>query len=290
MSGTSDTTSTWADSWATSQQALMKLMFPVSAPAAPDVAVAQGPLQEQFAELRDTWQESIEKWTELAGQGPKAAAITPEALRELFTPARWGGNAGGPFDAGLRQVLEGPKYALLFDLDRKLLTLKQLASQRDTDVAAFHAIMAKAWNTAFERFSSSALSAKVQAPATWRGMADRWLAVLNDTLIEVQRSETFVEAQRKMLRSASDYRLQEQEIAEAWCEAFHIPTRTEMDEMQRTVTELRRQLRALQRAGGQAPAVDPALLLQPRQPKPPKSPKSPKKGVATTKSRAAVRS
>ena len=51
-----------------------------------------------------------------------------------------------------------------------------------------------------------------------------------------------------MLRSASDYRLQERKIAEAWCEACHIPTRTEMDEMQRTVTELRRELRALQRA------------------------------------------
>ena len=51
-----------------------------------------------------------------------------------------------------------------------------------------------------------------------------------------------------MLRSASDYRLQERKLAEAWCEASHMPTRTEVDELQRTVTELRRQLRALQRA------------------------------------------
>ncbi len=274
----SDATSTWVDSWATSQQALMKFMFPVQAPGVSGAMDTQGPMQEQFAELRDTWQESIEKWTELAKQGPKAAPITPEALRELFTPARWSGNGGGSFDAGLRQVLEGPKYALLFDLDRKLLALKQLASQRDRDVAAFHAILLTAWNTAFERFSSSVASTKVQAPATWRGMADRWLAVLNDTLIEVQRSDTFVEAQRKMLRSASDYRLQEQKIAEAWCEAFHVPTRTEMDEMQRTVTELRRQLRALQRAGGPRPAVNQAPASQP------------KKRVAATKSRASVRS
>jgi hypothetical protein len=61
------------------------------------------------------------------------------------------------------------------------------------------------------------------------------------------RSDEFVEAQSKMLRSASDYRLQERKIAEAWCDAIHIPTRSEMDEVQRTVTELRRQLRALQR-------------------------------------------
>ncbi len=112
----------------------------------------------------------------------------------------------------------------------------------------------------FERFSSSVASTKVQAPPTWRDIADRWLAVVNDTLIEAQRSEAFVEAQRKMLRSASDHRLQERKIAEAWCEAFHVPTRTEMDEMQRTVIELRRQLRALQRASGPRP---PAAAMRP---------------------------
>ncbi len=263
----SDATGTWADSWATSQQALMKVMFPVQAPGASGTMDSQGPLQEQFSDLRDTWKESIEKWTELVKQGPKAAAFTPEALRELFTPARWSGTGIGSFDAGLRQVLEGPKYAVLFDLDRKLLSLKQLASQRDKDVAAFHAIMVKAWGTAFERFSSSVTSASSQEPATWRGMANRWLAVVNDTLIEAQRSEAFVEAQRKMLRSASDYRLQEQKIAEAWCEALHVPTRTEMDEIQRTVTELRRQLRALQRASAQPAASQPTKRVAAKKPR-----------------------
>jgi polyhydroxyalkanoate synthesis regulator phasin len=257
------TTATWADSWATSQQALIKTMFPVQPPGASGATNTQGPLQAQFAELRDTWQESIQKWTELVQQAPKAAPMTPGALRELFTPARWSGTGAGSFDAHLRQVLEGPKYAMLFDLDRKLLALQQLASQRDRDVAAFHAILIKAWNTAVERFSSSIPPTKSQATATWRGTADRWLAVVNDTLIEVQRSEAFVEAQRKMLRSASDYRLQERKIAEAWCEAFHVPTRTEMDEVQRTVTDLRRQLRALQRANGSSPLDNQTPASQP---------------------------
>jgi len=228
-------------------------MFPIQSPGASGATDTQGAMQEQFADLRDTWQESIEKWTELVKKGPKATPMTPETLRELFTPARWSGTGTGSFDAGLRQVLEGPKYALLFDLDRKLLVLKQLASQRDSDVAAFHAIMLKAWNTAFERFSAGGPST-TQEPASWRAMVDRWLAIVNDTLIEVQRSDAFVEAQRKMLRSASDYRLQERKIAEAWCDVFHIPTRTEMDEVQRTVTDVRRQLRALQRASGPKPA------------------------------------
>jgi len=271
-------TRSWADSWAVSQQALIKAMFPVEAPGALAETGTTGPLQGQFADLQETWRESIGKWTELVKQGAKAAPLTPEALRELFAPDRWSGTGTGAFDAGLRRVLEGPKCAMLFDLDRKLLALQQLASQRNRDIAAFHAILLKAWNTAFEHFSAIVVSTKVEAPATWRSMADRWLAVVNDTLIEAQRSEAFVEAQRKMLRSASDHRLQEQEIAEAWCEAFHVPTRTEMDEMQRAMTDLRRQVRALQRARAPMPAANHS------------PPPRPAKRVAATKPRASMRS
>jgi hypothetical protein len=251
-------TNTWADSWASSQQALMQAMFPVPTHGANDAANPKGVLEDQFAELRDTWTESMEKWTELVKQQPRGNSITPEALRALFAPGRWSGSGAGAFDAALRQVLEGPKYATLFDLDRQLLVLRQLAAKRDQDIASYQAVMHKGWNTAFQRFSSNRPKAKEDGPPTWRGMADRWLSVVNDTLIEVHRSEEFIEAQRKMLRSASDYRLQEQKIAEAWCVAFHIPTRTEMDETQKTVVELRRQLRHLQRAGGATPAVDEA--------------------------------
>ena len=51
-----------------------------------------------------------------------------------------------------------------------------------------------------------------------------------------------------MTRSSTEYRLAEREIAEAFCEMHHIPTRTEMDEMQKAVTELKRELRAVRRS------------------------------------------
>ena len=55
----------------------------------------------------------------------------------------------------------------------------------------------------------------------------------------MHRSEAFLEAQRTMTRSATEYRLQEREIAEAFCAMHHVPTRTEMDEVQREVYVLR---------------------------------------------------
>ena len=167
----------------------------------------------------------------------------------MFSPASWSGPGSGLMDTALQRVLEGPRYATLWDLDRKLLELQKLRLQRDKDVAAYQAVVQKAWNMAFERFRRP--SRPVRRPPsklTWRGLTDRWLAVANDTLIEVHRSDEFVDAQRRMLRAASDRHLQERRIAEAWCEAAHVPTRSEVDELQRTVIELRREVRLLRRA------------------------------------------
>ena len=65
-------------------------------------------------------------------------------------------------------------------------------------------------------------------------------------LVETHRTPEFLEAQRRLTRSGAECRLQEREIVEAFCEMQQTPTRTEMDEVQREVYELRRRLRALE--------------------------------------------
>ena len=74
-----------------------------------------------------------------------------------------------------------------------------------------------------------------------------WFSIANQTLLETHRSSEFLEAQRKLLRAAMDYRLQLRAVAEEFCETFQIPGRTEVDELARTVHELRREVRALKR-------------------------------------------
>lgn len=237
----------WADGWMALQQEFLKSMF--SAPGVPSSSGSaqktKQPIQAQFADLTETWKTSIEKWAAFAKDGAAPEAWTPTALREIFSPARWGGNGTGAFDAALQHVIEGPKYATLWDLDQKLVGLHHSMRKRDEAVLAYQAIVQRAWNTALERFMKTTNDG--EAPKTWRGLTDRWLKIANETLIEAYRSDEFVRAQARMLRTASDYRLQEREIAESWCEAYHVPTRTEVDEVQRTVTELRRQVRSLQR-------------------------------------------
>ena len=109
--------------------------------------------------------------------------------------------------------------------------------------------MQGAWSRAFERFTKQVNDPKAEPIKTGRQLLDLWLQTANGALVEMHRSKEFLEAQRRMTRSSTEYRLAEREIAEAFCEMHHIPTRTEMDEMQRIVTELRRELRAMNKQG-----------------------------------------
>src|SRR5206468_11112565 len=112
-----------------------------------------------------------------------------------------------------------------------------------------------AWNNALARFMKTLNDPKGEAITSGRQMLDAWLATANAALIEMHRSREFLEAQRKVTRSSTEYRLAEREIAEAFCEMHHIPTRTEMDEVQKTVTELRRELRGMRREAEVKPAT-----------------------------------
>ncbi len=224
-------------------------------------AASRSPLEAQYDELRAVWQDSLSKWTEFASGGMKPGALDPDAIRRLFSPDQWAGLGMGTMEEGLRRVLDGPRYATLWDMDRKMGELQRLALARDQAIARYQTIVARAWASASERFAASFIEPEAEAPATWRALTDRWLQVANATLIDVYRSDEFMATQRTMLRAASDYRLQERGIAEAYCEAAHIPTRTEMDDVQREVVELRRRLRTLTRASPRA--TTPAVVAKP---------------------------
>ncbi len=197
---------------------------------------------------------SMEEWAALAQEAwTQSGRFDADMLSKAFDPAEWR-RAGTRFDMGLEKLTEGPTYATLFDLDRKILNAQKLWIDRTRDIEHYYEVVQGAWNRAYERFLKS-VGAKEGPPIkSFRQVLDLWLATANTALIEMHRSKEFLDAQRRMTRSSTDYRLAEQSIAEAFCEIHHIPTRTEMDEMQRAVTELKREVRSLQRkAAGPEP-------------------------------------
>jgi polyhydroxyalkanoate synthesis regulator phasin len=200
--------------------------------------------------MSELMKRSMEDWASLAKDAwAKGGKFDPEAMKKLFDPAEWK-RAGSHFDMGLEKLTEGPTYATLWDLDKKMLNTQKLWVERARDVEQYWEVMQAAWNRALERFMKQVNDPKAEPIKSGRGMLDLWLATANASLVEMHRSKQFLEAQRRMTRSSTEYRLAEREIAEAFCEMHHIPTRTEMDEVQKVVTELRRELRAFKREAG----------------------------------------
>jgi hypothetical protein len=79
----------------------------------------------------------------------------------------------------------------------------------------------------------------------------------NTALLETQRSDKYLESQREILKASTQLRLAQQALAAFYSEMFGYPTRAELDDVHRTVTELRRELRALQRESATRKASKP---------------------------------
>jgi len=244
----------WLKYWTENQTSLFQALAEgkTAAPWMTPGEAPTGSLEDWTRQMSEFSRRSVESWTALAKQGwPMLTGSDADrsSLQQLFDPAVWSRTGAGRFDLALERLTEGPTYATLWDLDRKLLNAQKLWLKRSEDIAAYQAIVQAAWRRAIQRFVDALNDPKAPPLNSGREFLDLWIATANACLLEMHRSDEFLEAQRTMTRSATEYRLQEREIAEAFCAMHHIPTRTEMDEVQHAVYELRRELRALQRKG-----------------------------------------
>jgi len=204
--------------------------------------------QQQKIFAAPLWQSSVEQWASFAQKAMPQAGVTAESLKTLFDPSQWAQAGLGPLDAAIEHLVDGPSYATLWTLDRKILKAQKLRGEWAKDLAAYQILMHGAWNEAIKRFLMEINDAQGTPITSWRQLTDLWIKTANETLVATHRTPEFLEAQRRLTRSGVECRLQEREIAEAFCEMQQIPTRTEMDEVQREVYELRRRLRALEKS------------------------------------------
>jgi hypothetical protein len=259
----------WLKYWNENQKSL----FQAWAEGKPPPFAVQGEPPPGAEVMTELMKRSMQEWASLAKDAwTQGGRFDAESMKKLFDPAEWK-RAGSHFDIGLEKLTEGPSYATLWDLDKKMLNVQKLWVERARDVEQYWEVTQAAWNRALERFMAALNDSKAAPINSGRQMLDLWLATANDALVEMHRSREFLEAQRRMTRSSTEYRLGEREIAEAFCEMHHIPTRSEMDEMQRAVTELKRELRAMKRDWAPASARETKLAKTTGRPSPRRGPR-----------------
>jgi hypothetical protein len=176
--------------------------------------------------------------------GKSADGVTSDLLQKLLDPQAWL-SASGSMDQTLRRAIEGPKLADLGQLETRFLTLMKAWTETRTYTLEHSAHLLTAWAKA-----ASAFGAKLNEAAGARPLSSRsevvalWVEIANQHLFEVQRSAPFLETQRNLLRSSSALKRAQQELSEIYGEALGLPTRSEIDDLTRTVAELKREFRA----------------------------------------------
>jgi len=202
----------------------------------------------------DAFQKLMLAWKDLPSSvtsegGKSADRITTELLQKIFDPREWL-NATGYMDETVRRLSEGPKFADFGHIESKLVTLMgawgelRIASiEQQTHVLA-------AWTKAATEFATklNEAASKGTSLGSRSDIVAIWVEIANRHQLEMQAMPAYLENQRKLLRASSDLRLAQHELADLYGEVLGWPTRTEMDDLARMVSELRRELRAERRA------------------------------------------
>jgi class III poly(R)-hydroxyalkanoic acid synthase PhaE subunit len=180
-----------------------------------------------------------------------ASNPTVEAtFRKMLDPRSWMINTNEVDDV-LGRMAEGPRFADLWEIERRYARVLQAWMTVRRTGLEHNAVVLTAWTKAagdfIEEFSRAAnTDADVRLPDAKAAFAS-WTETANRQLLETQRSDPFLQTQAAMIRASTELRMAQQELVEHFGEQYGFPTRTELDDVHRTVTALRREVRALRR-------------------------------------------
>jgi hypothetical protein len=214
-------------------------------------AGASGDPASDAAAMADVWRSSMALGGVLTRSVPgmEGGGLANEMLTRMLNPmstALVGGNQVGDV---IRRMTEGPRLADVGGLERQMVELMDLYVAVQTATRAYETIVASAWTKASQRFaddiSQRARTGKGLRPG--KKALEVWMDIANQTLVETHRSAEFLTAQRELLRTGMDFLLAEREFVEKLVEPPGLPTRSEIDEVHRSVWELKRRIRELER-------------------------------------------
>jgi len=217
-------------------------------PAMPaDLSTGAGELAGASKSVMDLWAAATSVCAKLATSVPAGTGgdgIVEATFRKMVDPRTWMGGSG-ELDEALGRMAEGPRFADLWEAERRYAGVLQAWMNLRRRSLEHNAVTLEAWLQAGRRFTEQ-LAANTNAADAKAALA-LWVETANRELLETQRSERFLQTQAAMIRATTELRLAQQDLVEHFGKQYGFPTRTELDDVHRTVTELRRELREMKR-------------------------------------------
>lgn len=219
---------------------------------------AMGQANEAFGRLWSSALELSQTFTRNLQQGKEPDPLVSGLLGRIFDPSAWFAGSDG-MDAALNRLAQGPRLADMWNTERQMLAVFNAWTALRRRSLEHNTVMLEAWLQAAGSFAKmlNEKAARNEALGSWRELLALWVETANKVLLETQRSEGYLNSQRELLKASTDLRLAQQEVAEVYSDMFGYPTRAELDDVHKALTELRREVRALQRASRDRPSRRP---------------------------------
>jgi hypothetical protein len=169
---------------------------------------------------------------------------TVELLQKIMNPQEWL-SVSGYTDQSIQQLVEGPKFADIGQLESKFAALFKSWTDLRTRALEQSTIRLAAYAKAAQEFIGKLREVAKDKPLETRAqLVGLWVDVANRHLLEAQRSPEYLENQRELLRASTGFKRAQTELSDYYGEAFGIPTRGEIDDLTRMVADLKREVRA----------------------------------------------
>jgi hypothetical protein len=232
-------------------QALTSGKFPMMPEMPSDLSAGATDLAHASKSVMELWSAAASMCAKLATTVPAEAGIDGIAeatFRKIVDPRSWIGGTGG-IDEALGRMAQGPRFADLWEAERRYAGVVQAWMNLRRTGLEHNGVVLQAWLQAGRHFTEQ-LAGRTGGnakPLDAKAALTLWTETANRRLLETQRSEPFLQSQAAMIRATTALRMAQQELVEHFGKQYGFPTRTEMDDVHRTVTELRRELRAMRR-------------------------------------------
>ncbi|WP_044540023.1 poly(R)-hydroxyalkanoic acid synthase subunit PhaE [Bradyrhizobium sp. LTSP885] len=205
-----------------------------------------------FGPVAAQWMES---WRAMLGTGAGISESWSNSMLPFImkraAESGFGMAAGNDLAEAIERMAGGPRLADVLDFDRKLASVAVAWSELQSKLAAYHVVAARPWMRAAEQYNARRPQPGGAEPnAGWREQLGAWNQLANEELIANQRTEDFLVAQKQLLQAATEFRARQSDIADTIAAVLGVPTQRDFDDVTRQLTELRREMRALERRIG----------------------------------------
>jgi len=166
------------------------------------------------------------------------------------------------YDDTMGRMVGMPGVGFTRELEEKLSNGYKSWSQARQAMDEYQLLVSDAWSGVMEEVLREMMkrAEKGQPIESIRDLVRLWTTAADESFDKVFRSEKYAEVQAKFVTTYMEYRIQEQQIIDEMLKYSHIPTRTDVDEANRNIYELRKEVKALKKAlkssaGASTPAV-----------------------------------